>query len=222
MFNKAWLFGAAALIGSVGTADAAALTSLTGFTPGSTVNLGSPTSVTPTTATFALGGNSVGIASTNGIELENNATYGDSNFGANQSLVAECGYAGYGGCAVPGAMAIVFGQLVHSFTASFDDFDFGGPYVFTLAALDANGNTIGTLTANSFADEALASDVAYFAASSSVGIKTLYITDAPAAGYAGPADGDFVVGAIGVPEPSSVALLLAGLLGVAGLVRRRA
>ena len=154
----------------------------------------------------------VGVSSNlNVLERNDQSSYIDSNFAATAQFVSQCGYSGVFSCNPGGAVTLAFLLPTTGFTVSADDFDTSMSYTFT-ATVFSGATVLGTLSASSLADNGALPAV--LAATSTVPITSVTITDPT---------GNFVLADIGVvPEPVSLSVFAAGLLGIAALRRRRA
>ena len=173
----------------------------------------------PTTGAQPAGPVSVGVGNRTVTFSDPGATFdvdvagGTSSFPSGAQVIYDGGFSGMTGT---GTIRVAFSAPVTGFSLGAEDFDtFTAPITYTLTAFDSGGGTIGTQTASgSFGDT-----LATFTDLSATPVTALTISDndASSAGI-----GLGLIAIQPVPEPATIAMLSAGLLGLGVLRRRRA
>lgn len=201
---------------SAALALAAAGTSHAALTPVS--SLGNYSLVTfPTTGAQPSGPVSVGVGSRTVTFSDPGATFdvenaaGLSSFPTGTEVIYDGGFTGTTGT---GTVRVAFSTPITGFSLVTEDFDtFTAPITYTLSAFDSGGAAIGTQTESGYFGDTLAT----FTDTSATPIAALTISDND------PSTAGIGLGRIevqSVPEPTALALLATGLLGLAALRRR--
>jgi len=188
--------------------------------PGTTVT-------TPQFVTSFTGGNAALVGNINGspfLTMQEGFTWvGNFDYGESLIWTGNSNF-GVGGL---GPMAMVFLNPVASVGFAIQA-DFYGAFTASLAAFDVNGNLLTTFTQPGVSNGLENGSALFLGLGDKTGpnIATIEFTVSSNALSGGLANNDFAIDDVSIgytatPEPSSLLLLGSGLLGMAGLVRRK-
>lgn len=205
-----------ATLATAGTADAALMP--VASLPGPQGTVAFPTMGAQPAGPVSVGvGNRTVTFSDPGATFDVDVAGGTSSFPSGAQVIYDGGFVGTTGT---GTVRVAFSAPVTGFSLGAEDFDtFTAPITYTLTAFDSGGGTIGTQTASGYFGDTLAT----FTDLSTTPVAALTISDNdPSTAGIGLGLVAFQSGSsTPVPEPATIALLSAGLLGL-GVLRRRA